>query len=57
MGMDLWGYPAAVPVVEAYARHVARLPETEGRRALRTYLADTLREKPLPGLDPSVLLA
>ncbi|MFD4668346.1 hypothetical protein ACFWNN_01350 [Lentzea sp. NPDC058450] len=35
----------------------ARLPETEGRRAMRTYLAEALRKKPLPGLDPAVLRA
>ncbi|MET9226015.1 hypothetical protein [Lentzea sp. NPDC003310] len=53
MALGLWDYPAAAPVVEAYTRHVTRLPATEARTRHRTHLAEALRKRPLPGVDTS----
>ncbi|MEV6235894.1 hypothetical protein [Lentzea sp. NPDC051838] len=56
MGTTLEGYPAAAPVVEAYARHVSRLPATEARLRTRSALAEHLRAVPLTGLDTAATL-
>ncbi|MCR3754294.1 hypothetical protein [Lentzea californiensis] len=57
MGMDLWDYPAAAPVVEAYARHVDRLPRTDVRMRCRVHLAESLQKIPLTGLNTSTVVA
>jgi hypothetical protein len=56
MGMGLRDYPAAAPVVEAYARHVSRLPATDVRLRCRTAIATYLREVPLTGIDTSAVV-
>lgn len=56
MGMTLERYPAAVPVVEAYVRHVSRLPATDVRLRYRAALAEHLRDVPLTGLDTSAVV-
>ncbi|MFJ5991575.1 hypothetical protein [Lentzea sp. NPDC092896] len=57
MSADLWNYPPAAALVEAYARHVTRLPLTDSRLHHRTQLAEALQKVPLIGLDTSAVTA
>ncbi|WP_330275730.1 hypothetical protein OG205_08705 [Lentzea sp. NBC_00516] len=57
MGSDLWHYPPAAALVEAYTRQVTRLPPTDVRLHHRTQLAEALQKVPLAGLDTSAVVS
>ncbi|MFS8099212.1 hypothetical protein LFM09_18965 [Lentzea alba] len=58
MGMTLREYPPAVTVIEAYARHHARLEPAPDRDATASALAWNLQKVPLTGLNtPEVVRA
>ncbi|MDX8030409.1 hypothetical protein SK803_09320 [Lentzea sp. BCCO 10_0856] len=56
MGMTLQRYPPAGAVVEAYARHVARLPSTVTRLRHRAAIAEYVQAVPLTGLNTATVV-